>query len=73
MNAGSLPPGITLTAAGVLAGTPTAAGSYSFSVNVIDRNNGIATASITLVISPAQHSTSPPRHPHRSAPRTATR
>jgi hypothetical protein len=50
VNAGSLPPGITLTSAGVLAGTPTTAGSYSFSVNVIDQNNGIATASVTLVV-----------------------
>ncbi len=30
VNAGSLPPGITLTSAGVLTGTPTAAGSYTF-------------------------------------------
>jgi hypothetical protein len=50
VNAGSLPPGITLTSAGVLAGTPTTAGSYPFTVNVIDQNNGIATASITLVV-----------------------
>ena len=50
VNAGSLPPGITLSTAGVLAGTPTSAGSYSFSVNVIDQNGGIATTSITLVI-----------------------
>ena len=35
---------------GRLAGTPTTAGSYTFSVNVIDANNGIATASITLVV-----------------------
>ena len=50
VNAGSLPPGITLTSAGVLTGTPTAAGSYTFSVNVVDANNGIATTSITLVV-----------------------
>jgi large repetitive protein len=50
VNAGSLPPGITLSSAGVLAGTPTTAGSYPFTVNVIDQNNGIATASITLVV-----------------------
>jgi hypothetical protein len=50
VNAGSLPPGITLTSAGVLKGTPTAAGSYPFSVNVVDANNGIATTSITLLV-----------------------
>ena len=50
VNAGSLPPGITLSSAGVLSGTPTTTGSYPFTVNVIDQNNGIATASITLVV-----------------------
>jgi hypothetical protein len=50
VNAGSLPPGITLTPTGVLSGTPTTAGSYPFTVNVIDQNNGIATTSITLVV-----------------------
>ena len=51
VNAGTLPPGLSLSSAGVLAGTPTTAGSYPFTVNVIDANNGIATASITLVVS----------------------
>jgi hypothetical protein len=50
VNAGTLPPGLTLTSAGVLAGTPTSAGSFTFTVNVIDANNGIATTSITLVV-----------------------
>jgi Putative Ig domain/IPT/TIG domain len=50
VNAGTLPPGIVLSSAGVLAGTPTTAGSYSFSVNVIDSNGGISTASITLAV-----------------------
>ena len=52
VNAGTLPPGLTLSSAGVLAGTPTTAGSYPFSVNVVDKNGGIATASITLVVGP---------------------
>ena len=51
VNAGTLPPGLSLSSAGVLAGTPATAGSYSFTVNVVDANNGIATASITLVVS----------------------
>jgi large repetitive protein len=50
VNAGTLPPGIALSSAGVLSGTPTTTGSYPFTVNVIDANNGIATASITLVV-----------------------
>jgi Putative Ig domain len=50
VNAGSLPPGITLSSDGVLSGTPTLAGSYPFTVNVIDANKGIATTSITLTV-----------------------
>ena len=52
VNAGTLPDGLTLSAAGVLSGTPTT-GSSTFSVNVIDANNGIATTSITLVVTAA--------------------
>ena len=53
VNAGTLPPGITLSAAGVLSGTPTTTGSYPFTVNVTDANKGVATASITLVVTSA--------------------
>ncbi len=53
VNAGTLPAGLTLSSAGVLSGTPTTTGSYPFSVNVIDANKGIATASITLVVTAA--------------------
>jgi large repetitive protein len=62
VNAGSPPPGITLSPAGVLSGTPTTAGSYTFTVNVIDQNQGIATTSITLVIAtgPSLNFATPP-------------
>jgi hypothetical protein len=50
VNAGSLPPGITLSSGGVLSGTPTLPGSFPFTVNVIDANNGIATTPITLTV-----------------------
>jgi uncharacterized repeat protein (TIGR01451 family) len=53
VNAGTLPPGITLSSAGVLSGTPTTIGSYPFTVNVVDANGGVSTASITLVITGA--------------------
>jgi len=59
VNAGSLPPGITLSSAGVLSGTPTTTGSYPFSVNVIDANGGIATTSITLVVGTSVTTTFP--------------
>jgi hypothetical protein len=47
---GSLPPGLTLSGAGLLAGTPTTSGSYSFSVRVTDSQLNSATAALNLVI-----------------------
>ena len=41
----TLPAGLTLTAAGVLSGTPTTAGSYSFSITVTD---GIQTTTLEI-------------------------
>jgi hypothetical protein len=46
---GSLPPGVTLTAAtGVLAGTPTKQGRYSFAVRVTDSLGAQATRTLTI-------------------------
>ena len=40
VSAGSLPPGITLSANGVISGMPTVAGSYSFTVTAQDNSPG---------------------------------
>lgn len=40
VTAGSLPPGLLLSAAGTLSGTPTAAGSFSFTVQTTDSTTG---------------------------------
>ncbi len=37
LNSGTLPPGLTLSSAGVLSGTPTTEGSYSFVLGVTDQ------------------------------------
>jgi uncharacterized repeat protein (TIGR01451 family) len=51
INSGSPPGGLTLSSAGVISGTPTTVSSgVTFSVNVIDANGGISTASITIVV-----------------------
>jgi hypothetical protein len=47
---GSLPPGLTLSDAGLLAGTPTTAGNYSFGVGVSDANTAGAQATLTLAV-----------------------
>ncbi|MEU4829853.1 putative Ig domain-containing protein [Streptosporangium sp. NPDC023615] len=53
VSAGSLPPGLTLnTSTGVLSGTPTAGGSYSFTAQVTDASNVSTTRAVTLVIAP---------------------
>lgn len=36
VTAGALPPGMSLSAAGVLSGTPTAAGNFAFTATVTD-------------------------------------
>jgi hypothetical protein len=52
-SAGTLPTGLTLSSAGVLSGTPTTAGTYSFTVTATDNVGVAASASYTVTISPA--------------------
>jgi hypothetical protein len=55
---GALPPGINLSASGILLGTPTASGAYSFSVHLVDSSNpqkSVTSATLTLnVVTPPQ-------------------
>ena len=50
LASGSLPPGLALSAAGVLSGTPSAAGTYSLNVAVKDSSSPPESASATLVL-----------------------
>lgn len=50
VSAGSLPAGLALNGAGVLAGTPTAAGSYGFTIRAADSGGLEATKAFTLFI-----------------------
>jgi hypothetical protein len=54
VTTGTLPAGLTLSATGVLSGTPTAAGTTSFTVTVTDSGSPAQTADLaaTLVINP---------------------
>jgi hypothetical protein len=47
---GALPSGLTLSAAGVLSGTPTAAGTAVFNVQVVDAASAAAIAAMTLTV-----------------------
>jgi uncharacterized repeat protein (TIGR03803 family) len=50
---GSLPPGVSLSASGVLSGTPTAAGAYTFQVTATDSNGCTGSFLYTVTIGPA--------------------
>ncbi|MBI3882571.1 MAG: SUMF1/EgtB/PvdO family nonheme iron enzyme [Verrucomicrobia bacterium] len=50
LAAGALPGGVTLSAAGVLAGTPTNAGNFNFAARVTDNTGATATKTFSLLI-----------------------
>lgn len=55
INSGSLPPGLTLSATGVVSGTPTTVGTFPFVVRVTDSDGPAATATraLSITIGPA--------------------
>jgi uncharacterized delta-60 repeat protein len=61
-STGSLPIGLTLTAGGLLSGTPTTTGTFNFDVTVTDTVSDSDTQSYTVVINPAV-GVSPPTLP----------
>jgi hypothetical protein len=50
LSSGSLPAGLTLSAAGVISGTPTTAGSSTFTATVGDSNSQTISSSFTLTV-----------------------
>jgi hypothetical protein len=61
-NGSTLPSGLTLSSAGVLSGTPSAASTTTFSVTVTDSSNPVTTAtqSLSLVVGTSNTSTLSP-------------
>jgi Putative Ig domain len=55
VTSGSLPPGLSLSTGGVISGTPTAYGTFSFTVTVTDAESPAMTASqaLSIVVKPA--------------------
>jgi hypothetical protein len=53
VTTGTLPTGLTLSSAGVISGTPTVAGSSTFTVEAEDANGAIKTKEFTLVVNAA--------------------
>jgi hypothetical protein len=56
---GALPGGLTLSTGGLLSGTPTASGTFNFTVRVTDTANVTADKAFTLTINPALTITTP--------------
>lgn len=52
LDGGTLPPGTTLSSSGTLSGTPTKAGTYTFSVKVTDSTGAFAVETLSVTISP---------------------
>lgn len=50
LAAGTLPPGLTLSADGVISGTPSAVGTLAFTVGVVDAEAQVAYASLALSV-----------------------
>lgn len=50
---GSLPDGLSLSDSGVISGTPTLAGTYSFTVQVVDSDSDSAVANLSITVDPA--------------------
>ena len=50
VTAGSLPPGISLTSTGIVTGTAALAGTYAFTVTVLDQHGLTATAALSIVV-----------------------
>ncbi len=53
VTSGVVPPGLTFSSAGVLSGTPTAAGPVGLVIQVVDRNGATDSVTITAFIAPA--------------------
>src|SRR6266550_197751 len=49
----TFPPGLTLSSTGQITGTPTAAATYNFTVQVKDLQNTTATANLSILVNPA--------------------
>jgi large repetitive protein len=67
VSSGSLPAGLTLSSSGLLSGTPTAAGSFTVTVQAADAHQFTGTQSYTLVVSSATLSLTPATLPYPTA------
>ncbi|GAB3753153.1 hypothetical protein GCM10028817_18540 [Spirosoma pomorum] len=67
VTAGALPAGMTLTSSGTLSGTPTAGGTFNFTVRAIDVGGFISTRAYSLAIAAPTITVSPASLPNGTA------
>lgn len=63
VTAGALPAGLTLSSTGSLSGTPSAVGSFNFTVSATDANSFVGSRAYSLVVAPPNISVDPPTLP----------
>ena len=63
IDSGTLPPGLSLSSGGAITGTPTAAGTYNFTMKVVDSTGLTATRAQTITIAPGCAAPPPPPPP----------
>ncbi len=63
VDSGTLPPGLSLSSGGAITGTPTAAGTYNFTMKLVDSTGLTATQAQTITISPGCAQPPPPPPP----------
>ena len=68
---GSLPTGLTLSAAGSLSGTPTASGTFNFTIRATDANNCPGSRAYSVTIAPSGACQAPPAPSLSANPITA--
>jgi Putative Ig domain/Cohesin domain len=59
VTAGNLPPGLTLSSAGVLTGSPNAVGTYQFTITATDSTGAAGSGMYTMNVNPAVSITTP--------------
>jgi uncharacterized repeat protein (TIGR01451 family) len=69
VDSGTLPPGLSLSSGGAITGTPTAAGTFNFTMKLVDSTGLTATQAQTITIAP---DCAPPPPPHTPPPPTTT-
>jgi prepilin-type N-terminal cleavage/methylation domain-containing protein len=68
----NLPPGLSMSSAGVISGTPSGPGTFAFTINVTDGRSRIASKNLSIAVYPSGSSTSSSSSSSTSSSTTST-